>query len=659
MCVTFFFRSVKIGTMRNLSRLTILALLAQLLVAAPASAEEVVRITGGGWGHGIGMSQYGAYGRAQRGDSADQIVSHYYSGASPAQRKMPGRLRVGLVQYKESIGVTSSPFSDGGGKVVFKVQGSEGKLATGGPDAEWRVESSGTGGLRLFKNGEQIKSDGLGVHGSPEQPLTLLYQAFGSKVHPQYKPASGYAYGRMEFDAFPTDRCGGGFCLRLIVKLSMQRYLYGLGEVPSSWPQAALRAQAMAGRTYAFDKVQRSGQHREPCDCAVFDSVVDQAYIGEGKRDSYFAEWKEAVDETKQQVILHDGSPIQALYSSSSGGHTENNENVWGGTPLPYLRGVKDGTDDVDANPNHKWTVEMPFKDFQSKLDRAYGTGKLKDFQLLKPFGVSGRVTVVKGADRGGVRIVGSSKVVRESGWSMRSALGLKDTLFRVQITYGVGEQFLAKYRKLNGRPGRPTSGSYAVPRGAKRPLGRAQNFQKGRLTWRKKTDKVVWQRGRILERYNKMGREKGRLGMPTSDVWGPGNYLGAHYVRGTIMWSKQTGARAVVGGFRTEYVRNGGPQGALGLPTGRKRSSKTLPGDGRLQRFTNGTIYLNPRGERGVFALWGAIGDRYRRMDEARSECGYPTASMVADGDGAEATFEHGKIEMTAQGNLQVDCKP
>src|SRR5687767_4531326 len=114
-------------TMRITLRLTILALLALVLVVSPAAAEDVVRISGGGWGHGIGMSQYGAYGRAQRGDSAAQIISHYYSGAGPSQRKMPRRLRVGLVQYKDSIAVTSSPMSDGGGKVAFKVQGSEGK----------------------------------------------------------------------------------------------------------------------------------------------------------------------------------------------------------------------------------------------------------------------------------------------------------------------------------------------------------------------------------------------------------------------------------------------------------------------------------------------------------------------------------------------------
>ncbi len=133
-------------------------------------------------------------------------------------------------------------------------------------------------------------------------------------------------------------------------------------------------------------------------------------------------------------MILHRGTPIQALYSSSSGGHTENNENVWGGTPLPYLRGVPDAPDDVDANPNHTWKFSMSWKDFENKLQRSYKFGKLKGFKLVKPFGVSGRVTVVKSNNSGGVKIVGSSDTVRTSGWSIRSALSLKDTLFRVAI---------------------------------------------------------------------------------------------------------------------------------------------------------------------------------------------------------------------------------
>jgi SpoIID/LytB domain protein len=220
------------------------------------------------------------------------------------------------------------------------------------------------------------------------------------------------------------------------LSLPMQKYLYGLGEVPASWPAAALKAQAIASRTYAYSKIDRLGQHNSPCDCAVYDSTIDQAYIGDSKRTGsgeYWDDWKAAVDDTNNQVILHQGDPIQALYSSSSGGHTENNENVWGGSPIPYLRGVKDGPDSVDANPNHRWKEQMSWSRLSSRLNASLGTGGLKKFRLVRPFGVSGRVTIVKSSDKGGVKVVGKERTVRVDGWEIRQLLSLRDTLFRVK----------------------------------------------------------------------------------------------------------------------------------------------------------------------------------------------------------------------------------
>ncbi len=424
------------GLMRFTSRVMGVALFLSVLSAAPAFAARTVTITGGGWGHGMGMSQYGAYGRANRGHSAPQILEHYYSGSNVTAAEMPGSIRVGLLEYRSAITATSSALRDGGGDVVFKVQGSRGAIARGGAGADWRIEPSSTGGLRLYKNGAQVREDGRSVFGDPTHPLVALFERFDTLLRINEKGIS-YAHGKMEFGTFATDSCAGGHCLRLVLSLPMQKYLYGLGEVPFSWPGAALRSQVIAARTYAYEKTLRSGQHRYPCDCAVYDSTLDQVYSGDAKRvpsGQYWDDWKAAVNDTKAQVILYRGAPIQALYSSSSGGHTENNENVWGGTPLPYLRGVPDAPDDNDANPNHTWSVEMSYSSFQSKLDAAYGVGSVDRFVLIKPFGVSGRVTVVKPDNTGGVKIVGSRKTARASGWSIRSALGLKDSLFRVRV---------------------------------------------------------------------------------------------------------------------------------------------------------------------------------------------------------------------------------
>jgi SpoIID/LytB domain protein len=432
---------------RSIHTLLVLAVLGAVMVPTAARAERTVTITGGDWGHGIGMSQYGAYDRAVNGRSAAEILEHYYSGSQVGTKKMP-KVRVGLLQERSSIALTSSPHLGGSGDVVWKIAGEKGQLATGGASADWRVEPSATGGMRLYKNGEQVRRDGTGVFGGPQKPLVLVYERHGSLIDVTDKTYN-YALGKLEVGSYSTDRCDPGYCLRLVLQISMQKYLYGLGEVPSSWPAGVLRTQAIAGRTYAFEKWTRSGSHRYPCDCTVYDSTLDQAYAGDGKRTgsgSYWDDWQAAVDDTKDQVITYNGSPIQALYSSSSGGHTENNENVWGGTPLPYLRGVPDKPDAVSANPNHEWTpVKMSFGEFENKLQSAYGIGTLKQFSLEKPFGVSGRVTVVNDNGSGGVKIVGSNKTVRTSGWAFRTAFGstvLKDTLFRIDISYAVGDQF-------------------------------------------------------------------------------------------------------------------------------------------------------------------------------------------------------------------------
>lgn len=604
------------------------------------------------------MSQYGAYGRAKNGRSAVQILEHYYSGARVTPTKMPRKVRVGLLEYRGSISASSVARTSDGGKIVFKVKGTRGAIARGGTRATWKVQPSSTGGLRLYKNGNRVRKDGRGVFGSPARPLIAVFERFGSMIRIHEKGIN-YPHGVMEFGSFQTSRCNPGYCLRLVVNPSMQKYLYGLGEVPFSWPQAALRSQVIAARTYAYEKISRLGQRRQPCNCALYDSTLDQVYSGDSKRvpsGQYWDDWVRAVDGTNRRVILHSGSPIQALYSSSSGGHTEHNENVWGGTPLPYLRGVRDRPDQNSANPNHTWKTEMSYSAFESKLDAAYGVGSVDRFVLVKPFGVSGRVTVVKPDNTGGVRIVGSNKTVRTSGWSIRSALSLKDSLFRVQIGYEVDDKMRTKYRRLDGAPGAPTSAGYRVPIGADRSLGRTQDFEKGRMTWRRATSKTVWQYGPVLRKYTRLGREKSGLGMPISDVWGPGSHLGASYVRGLILWSPDTKAHAIKRRFRATFRRSGGVDGPLGLPTTGQQKRSTLPDGGRRQRFVGGTIYLNPK-QGATHGLWDAFDRRYRRMGEASSACGYPTSSVTGDAAAKEASFQKGTMTWTVAGGLEVDC--
>lgn len=650
---------------RSFKILITMAILMTVTIASGARAqtEQMVKIKGGGWGHGIGMSQYGAYGRALNGKSANKILEHYYSGANVKQVGIGSRLRVGLLPAYGSSAISSVAFSskshrDGSGLIKIKVAGTRKKIVQGYPSDSFKVETSGTGGFKIFKNGDRKRRDGKGVFGDLDTPLVVKYEGFGTRFAPDDKSYE-YAYGKGSIESYASDSCANGICARLVLKIPMQKYLYGLGEVPSSWPDAVLQSQAIAGRTYAYEKKKRPGL-RYPCGCDVYDTVIDQAYIGDAKRTGsgpYWSDWKGAVKATKDRVILNAGAPIQALYSSSSGGHTENNENVWGGTSISYLRGVPDGPDSAGgANPNHKWTVEMTWAEFSTKLNSAYNTGALEDFEIVKPLGVSGRVTVVKDGGGGGARVTGSNKVARVSGWSLRSALGLKDSLFTVEFGYTVGRKFRSKYSALEGAPGSPTGETYRVPKGAVDKLGFAQNFTKGRMVKDRRNKKVTWQYGRVLKRYNRAGREKSNLGMPRTDIRGPGSYLFARYENGRIVWSSGNGAHPIIGKFDRAYARNGKVTGPLGAPVKYRQSTDSLPGGGRRQLFEHGALY-KVRAGGPIYALWGKVAERYRALGEGSSDCGYPTGDASGEGSTIEATFEQGTIVWESSSGVTVDC--
>jgi SpoIID/LytB domain protein len=629
-----------------------------------AAAPRKVTIVGRGWGHGIGMSQYGAYGRALNGRSASAIVRHYYRGARVRKAPVARKVRVGLLQSERAIAASSRPrFEGGAGVATWRVFGARRPLVEGPSGTEWRVEPSPTGGMRLYRNGVKVKRRGRTVFGSPRRPLVL--QGKGPALVRIADKGLNYAHGKLNFAPYAPAACGLPFCLRLVLRIPMQKYMYGLGEVPSSWPQAVLRAQAIAARTYAHRRIINDGQHRDPCDCALYDSAIDQVYVGDAKRTGsgpYWPNWKQAVDATAGRVILHRGQPIQALYSSSSGGYTENNENVWGGTPVPYLRGVIDRADAVAANPNHRWRTVMTWKTFSRRLDAAFGVGKLKSFRLVRPLGVSGRVTVVKSATRGGVRIAGGRRVARADGWAIRDALDLRDTWFRVHVTFGVAALFDDAYERLDGAPGEARSNVFSVPRDGGPALGRVQRFERGRMTWISAQDRSVWQWGPILERYEAMGLERSPLGMPRSSVRSGTGHSSAAYADGVILWSRRTGAHAVVGAFARRYARSGGPEGPLGLPLAEAgpptgaAASPTDVTDSAVQRFEEGAIYATDSGAAAV-ALWGPVYDRYVRVGGLQSACGAPDSGVIAAGERVSASFEAGSIGWSPAAGADVDC--
>jgi SpoIID/LytB domain protein len=134
-----------------------------------------------------------------------------------------------------------------------------------------------------------------------------------------------------------------------------EKYVYGIAEVPFSWPQHSLRAQAVAARSYA---VARSMSLRSICDCILTDGPENQVYQAANKEldPTYGQNWRTAVDATAGRVLTYDGSPIATFYSSSHNKRSENVQDVWS-TPQPYHRSVNDPYSGTSANPFRSWTV--------------------------------------------------------------------------------------------------------------------------------------------------------------------------------------------------------------------------------------------------------------------------------------------------------------
>jgi hypothetical protein len=167
-----------------------------------------------------------------------------------------------------------------------------------------------------------------------------------------------------------------------VVTLGLEEYLYGLAEVPSSWPTQALRAQAIIGRSFAVaTAVERGGGTGSgklaSCGCHLRSTTADQAYAGWSKENpaNGGTPWVNAVNDTVGDILTHPQSTYhldiaKAFYSSSNGGSSEDVEFVWGGSALPWLRSVEDPwSADPSVNPLARWTVVVP----APKIEAAFG----------------------------------------------------------------------------------------------------------------------------------------------------------------------------------------------------------------------------------------------------------------------------------------------
>ena len=347
-------------------------------VASGRPGTPVFVISGRGWGHGVGMSQWGANGFARRGHDYRRILAHYYRGTAIGKAPV-AHVRVLLEGSKPALTISS--------EAPFRVRDATGKTLA-------LVEKQVVG------PGLKVKPKGAKRRIALQAPLAFL---------PGDEPLR---LGRRYRGTIRVDKVGQR--LRAINVVRLEQYLYGVvpAEVPDDWAAEVLKAQAVAARSYALATRKLGGAFD------LFPDVRSQVYRGvDEEEDSTNA----AVDETAGQVLLYGGRVAITYFHSTSGGRTASVEDVWPGSrPTPYLTGVEDPYDFI--SPHHTWG---PVVISGARLQRSLkAPGRLLDV----------RTTTNPSARADSVVGVGTTGEASAKASDIRRELGLRSTWFRVGV---------------------------------------------------------------------------------------------------------------------------------------------------------------------------------------------------------------------------------
>jgi stage II sporulation protein D len=373
------------------------------VAAAQAPREPMATVftfQGRGWGHGVGMSQYGARGQALAGRDAGAILRHYYRGTTLTTA--PTRtVKVLLSSGERSIAVSSPrPWRAAGATP-------DGRRAVPlAARATHRLRVGAGGRLALLRGGRR-----LAVF---RGPVRLASKTRGGAVAwGRGAPRADQRY-RGQIRAVPA---GTGF--DVVNAVGLEDYLKGVvpREMPADWGDdapAALRVQAVAARSYAIATMKPGAEYD------IYDDDRSQTYGGVADEDPRS---NRAVESTRNTVLTYGGKVITAFFFSTSGGRTENVENVFQGSPpRPYLVSVPDPLD--RESPYHaSWPDPPSFTG--SGLGRALRLGGPVTRIKILGRGVSPRVRNARFTTRSG-----QSAVL--AGIELRSTLGLRDSWFRV-----------------------------------------------------------------------------------------------------------------------------------------------------------------------------------------------------------------------------------
>jgi stage II sporulation protein D len=351
----------------------ILALAVALLALAPTARASVFwLIKGHGFGHGVGVSQYGAYGYALHGKDYRFILAHYYQGTTIGQVANTRIVRVLLDISPDDVGFSGA--TSACGQALDPARNYEAHRNGS------RVKLRSSGGKTLADCGRKLRAAG---HGR----ISI----------------AGIGTYRGALEVVPTDSDVGS--LNVVNALALEQYVKGVipNESPPAWPQAELRAQAVESRSFALS----AGVGGNGFD--LYNDTRSQVY---GGLTSETASTNAAANATKGQVVMYGGKIAETYFSACSGGHTESVQNVFFGPAVPYLVGVPDPYDYYC--PLHNWTLRFSGPEISSRLS-GYLDGALKKVVVTKR-GVSPRIVWAN--------LYGTGGVTKVRGDQLEAALG-------------------------------------------------------------------------------------------------------------------------------------------------------------------------------------------------------------------------------------------
>ena len=396
---------------------------------------------------------------AIEGATGEEIIEHYFPGASLTPMPMPSDLVVGLLQDRtgddrrfisvrsEGVGGTGKGLTVllGTSKITvapktvitFAVLNSQ--VVAYGPDGIYQdsKKQNIVGATASISWGKQVQGSKISTVAnvsSANSSATASSNLGGNCAIDNC--AHRYKYGSLTIAPYT----GGTLNVTNTLRLT-DEYLFGLGEMPSSWKPAALQAQAIAGRSYAYIKYQAkpAPPYRSQCACQIYATTVDQNFVGFAKEYATSGNnWVAAVKATSTNVAAYNGRVIETFFSSSTGGFTQPLGEAWGTSGYPWLTKVDDHWSTASPNPNAKWASTISQANLVGKL-RAAGVN-VKDVSTFSVTGhyASGGVselTVVDSAGR--VTVISSIPTILRpdapniSPSGLRSIFGLKSTYIR------------------------------------------------------------------------------------------------------------------------------------------------------------------------------------------------------------------------------------